>query len=83
MSRNQSASSGFIELSRADAGQSRVIVISQNTFNEGITFGQSVKIPQGNKTLEVFLKGSLTVFGVASLYALRDAINSAIEILEE
>ena len=68
------AKSNFIELSNSALSSKRQAVISR--LDDGsYTIGQRLEVKDGDKTMNVFLKGALHAESLEALQKLRDAIN--------
>ena len=66
--------SNFVELANATLSAKRQAVISR--LDDGsYTIGQKLEVKDGEKTMNVFLKGALHAENLDSLQNLRDAIN--------
>jgi len=72
----------FIELSKAKIQNTRNIVISKN-LKGGFTLGQQIVVQEGRKQTLLFLKGSIQVDTLEGLYNIRDAINEALQKVED
>jgi hypothetical protein len=73
----------FIELSRAQIKPQRNIVISKNIPNNNFILGQQVMFTEGAKVTPIFLSGAINIDDVVGLYNLRDALNEAIQMVED
>ena len=72
------AKSSFIELANATLSNKRRAVISK--LDDGsYTIGQKLEVKDGEKTMNVFLKGALHAQDISALQNLRDAINVALK----
>ena len=68
------AKSNFIELANSALSSKRQAVISR--LDDGsYTIGQRLEVKDGDKTMNVFLKGALHAENLEALQKLRDAIN--------
>ena len=68
------AKSNFVELANATLSSKRQAVISR--LDDGsYTIGQKLEVKDGDKTMNVFLKGSLHAEDLSALQNLRDALN--------
>lgn len=66
--------SNFVELANATLSNKRQAVISR--LDDGsYTIGQKLEVKDGEKTMDIFLKGALHAENLESLQNLRDAIN--------
>lgn len=66
--------SNFVELANAALSNKRQAVISR--LDDGsYTIGQKLEVKDGEKTMDIFLKGALHAESLESLQNLRDAIN--------
>lgn len=66
--------SNFVELANASLSNKRQAVISR--LDDGsYTIGQKLEVKEGDKTMDIFLKGALHAEDLAALQNLRDAIN--------
>lgn len=74
--------SDFVMLSKAKIKDKRLAIISENKVNSGFTIAQQLIIPDGEKIIKIFMKGSLHIGDIDGLYNLRDAINESIEKVE-
>lgn len=75
----------YEELSCAKIDDNKNLVISKCIKNDeiiGITMAQQMEVQEGKKTLKVFLKNTIHFKDKDSLYELRNALNNAIDILE-
>lgn len=72
----------YEELARAKVQPNRSLVISECSKN-GFTIAQQLEIKEGNHTMNVFLKGALHIDDIHGLYNLRDALNVAIQKIDE
>ena len=72
----------YEELARAKVQPNRSLVISECSKN-GFTIAQQLEVKEGNHTMNVFLKGALHIDDVQGLYNLRDALNVAIQKVEQ
>lgn len=67
-------SSCFVELANATLSSKRQAVISR--LDDGsYTIGQKLEAKDGDKTINVFLKGALHAENLTALQNLRDALN--------
>lgn len=71
----------YSEISKAKVSDSRNIVIS-NCSKGGFTIAQQLEAKEGEKVTTVFLKNAFHVDDIHGLYNLRDAINLAIQVVE-
>lgn len=71
----------YNELSKAKVSESRNVVIS-NCSKGGFTVAQQLEVKEGQKITSVFLKGAVHIDGLDGLYNLRDAVNLAIDSVE-
>lgn len=68
------AKSNFYELANATLSAKRKAVISR--LDDGsYTIGQKLEVKDGDKSMEVFLKGALHAEDLTALQNLRDALN--------
>lgn len=66
--------SNFFELANATLSPKRKAVISR--LDDGsYTIGQKLEVNDGDKSMEVFLKGALHAENLSALQNLRDALN--------
>lgn len=72
----------YTEISRAQVTKKRDIVIS-NCSRGGFTIAQQVAIEEDGDNTKVFMKGAFHVGDLSGLYNLRDAINYAIQKVED
>lgn len=72
----------YTELSKANVSDSRNIVIS-TCSRGGFTIAQQLQAKEASKTTSVFLKGAFHVDDINGLYNLRDAVNVAINMVED
>lgn len=71
---NTLAKSNFVELANSTLSSKRQAVISR--LDDGsYTIGQKLEVKDGEKTMNVFLKGALHAENLDALQGLRDAIN--------
>lgn len=73
----------FKELSKAKIQESRNLVISKLSEEDKFTLAQQLIVNEGNKNTTIFMKGAIHIDGTQSLYDLRNALNEAIEKIEE
>lgn len=72
------AKTNFVELANATLSSKRQAVISR--LDDGsYTVGQKLEVKDGEKTMNIFLKGALHAENINSLQNLRDAINVVLE----
>lgn len=70
--------SNFVELANAAISSKRQAVISR--LDDGsYTVGQKMEVREGEKTINIFLKGALHAADLTALQNLRDAINVVLE----
>jgi len=69
----------FKELSRAKIQDTRSLVVSSNSITSGFTIAQQLSVQEGNRKIEIFLKGAIHIDSIDGLIELRDALNEAIE----
>ena len=68
------AKSNFVELANATLSSKRQAVISR--LDDGsYTIGQKLEVQDGDKKMNVFLKGALHAEDLSALQNLRDALN--------
>lgn len=72
----------YEELARAKVQPNRSLVISECSKN-GFTIAQQLEVKEGNHMMNVFLKGALHIDDIQGLYNLRDALNVAIQKVEQ
>lgn len=72
------AISNFVEIANASLSSKRQAVISR-LDNNSYTIGQKVEVREGDKTMNIFLKGALHAENLSALQNLRDAINVVLE----
>lgn len=72
----------YIELAFAPIGNGVEIVISKY-MDEGFTLAKKICVSEGKKKTDVFMKNAIQVNDIDGLYNLRDAINMAINKVEE
>ena len=71
--------SSFTELANAPLSKKRQAVISR--LDDGsYTIGQRLEVSEGDKKLNVFLKGALHAENLEGLQNLRDALNVVLKI---
>lgn len=71
----------YIEIAKANITENRNVIIS--TFeNRGYTIAQQMQVKEGDKITSMFMKGAFHVDDINGLYNIRDAINVAIEKIE-
>lgn len=76
-------SAKYTELARAAIRPGRNLVISEYSKG-GFTVAQQIEVQEDKRTINVFLKGStFHVADLDGLYNLRDALNVAINKIEE
>lgn len=73
----------FRELAKAKIQESRNIVISKMATLDSFTLAQQLVVVEGNKQTTMFMKGAIHIDGIQSLYNLRNALNDAINQVEE
>jgi hypothetical protein len=76
----------YNELSKAKVNDNKNLVISQcerNGSKYGFTIAQQVEVDESGKKMNVFLKGAIHIKDIDCLYNLRDAVNQAIDEIEE
>lgn len=72
----------YTELAKAKIQKSRNLVISA-TSKGGFTIAQQLEVNEGNRTTTVFLgKSGVIVDDLEGLYSVRDALNVAIDKME-
>lgn len=72
------AKSAFTEIANATLSDKRQAVISR--LDDGsYTIGQKLEVKDGEKTMNVFLKGALHAEDLTALQNLRDALNVVLE----
>lgn len=72
----------YTELAKAKIQKSRNLVISA-TSKGGFTIAQQLEVNEGNRTTTVFLgKSGMIVDDLEGLYSVRDALNVAIDKME-
>ena len=68
------AKSSFVEIANATLSNKRQAIISR--LDDGsYTIGQKLEVKDGEKTMNVFLKGALHAENLEGLQNLRDALN--------
>ena len=67
--------SNFTELANAALSKNRQAVISRLDDDGSYTIGQKIEVKDGDKKVNVFLKGALHVQDLTALQNLRDALN--------
>lgn len=67
--------SNFTELANASLSKNRQAVISRLDDDGSYTIGQKIEVKDGDKKVNVFLKGALHVQDLTALQNLRDALN--------
>lgn len=68
------AKSNFVEIANATLSSKRQAVISR--LDDGsYTIGQKLEVKEGEKVMQIFLKGALHAEDLNALQNLRDAIN--------
>lgn len=72
----------YSEISTAKVTDNRNIVIS-DCSQGGFTVAQRMDVVEGNHINKVYLKGAFHINDIHGLYELRDAINYAIQKVEE
>ena len=72
----------YTEISKAPVSDKRNLVVS-NCSTGGFTIAQQSLIEEDGKQTWVFYKGAISVKDLEHLYNVRDAINIAIEKVEE
>lgn len=72
----------YNEISNAKVTDTRSIVIS-SCSKGGFTIAQRMDVKEGERTTPVFMKGAFHVDNLECLYNLRDAINLAIQKIEQ
>lgn len=72
----------YNKLSSAVISEKRNIVISECSKG-GFTLGQQMTVEDGKSKIDVFLKSAIHINNLEGLYNLRDALNVAIEKVEE
>ena len=80
----------YNELSKANIQKKRCVVISEvleevagSYKQSGFTMAQQIEVDDGKKKMNVFLKNGFHVEDLSGLYNLRDALNVAIDKIEE
>lgn len=72
----------YTELAKAKIQKSRNLVISE-TSKGGFTIAQQLEVNEGNRVTTVFLgKSGMIVDDLEGLYSVRDALNVAIDKME-
>lgn len=71
----------YTEIARAQTSQTRDVVISECSKG-GFTIAQQVVVDEGGYNTQMFLKGAFHVADIHGLYNIRDAINVAIQEIE-
>lgn len=72
------AKSTFTEIANASLSSKRQAVISR--LDDGsYTIGQKLEVKDGDKTMNVFLKGALHAEDLTAVQNLRDALNVVLE----
>lgn len=72
------AKSNFVEIANAPISSKRQAVISR--LDDGsYTIGQKLEVKDGEKTMNIFLKGALHAEDINALQNLRDALNVVLE----
>lgn len=72
------AKGNFIEIANATLSSKRQAVISR--LDDGsYTIGQKLEVKDGEKTMNVFLKGALHAENLTALQNLRDALNVVLQ----
>lgn len=72
-------------LGSAQIDENRNLVISECKKNEeiiGFTLAQQLMVSEGKKSIGVFLKNTIHIPNISGLYELRDALNNAIDKIE-
>lgn len=72
----------YEELSRAKVSDNRSVVISERSSG-GYTIAQQLETVDGDRTMSVYLKGAIHVKDKDALVDLRDAVNLALECIEQ
>lgn len=71
----------YEELSRAQIQEKRSLVVS--SFSKGgYTIAQQLEVQENNHKMNVSLKGAFHIDNIDGLYNLRDALNEAIQKVE-
>lgn len=66
--------SNFVEIANASLSDKRQAIISR--LDDGsYTIGQKLEVKDGEKSMNIFLKGALHAENLAALQNLRDALN--------
>lgn len=72
------AKSNFVEIANATLSNKRQAVISR--LDDGsYTIGQKIEVKDGEKSMNVFLKGALHAENLSALQNLRDALNVVLQ----
>lgn len=72
-------------LGSAQIDENKNLVISECKKNDevvGFTLAQQLVVNEGKKSIGVFLKNTIHIPSISGLYELRDAINTAIDKIE-
>ena len=78
----KSSKSTYTEISKAQITDTRNIVISDCSAG-GFTIAQRMDVKEGKHTNQVYMKGAFHINDISGLISLRDAINLAIQVVEE
>lgn len=76
----------YEQLSCACVDDNKNLIISKCIKNDdviGITLAQQMMVQEGKKEIGVFLKNTIHIKDINALYELRNALNDAIDKLEE
>lgn len=73
----------FKELSKAKIQESRNLVISKMSDSDSFTLAQQLTVNENGKQTTMFMKGAIHIENLQALYELRNAINEAIDKIEE
>ena len=72
----------YKELTNAKVSKNKTVVVS-SCSKGGYTLAQKIKVKdEDGKEMDVFLKGAFMIESLDGLYELRDAINTAIDEIE-
>lgn len=74
--------SEYVEVAKASITESRNAVISTCSAG-GFTIAQQVVAKEGDQQVSVFMKGAFHVSDIHGLYNMRDALNLAIQTIED
>lgn len=71
----------YIEIAKANITENRNVIISTYD-NRGYTIAQQMQVKEGDKITSMFMKGAFHINDISGLYNIRDAINIAIDKIE-